>query len=149
MLGFPFLGSISLLSMVQIWCSSFLNTRDSFSTLSIVHDQLLYSVSRLASGACRIECTALRGPNFMQSWVLTLMGVASPLLFPNFIKLQPSAPGPSDSTTAGERFYHLLILSTFRFLLLGYVWKSFSMFIFFGCTLLHILTFNQGILYCI
>lgn len=74
----------------------------------------------------------------MQSLVLTLMGVTSPILFPNFIKLQPSAPGLSDSNTPGEWFYLLLIL-TFHFLLLGYVLKSFFIFIFL---VVHCCTFQ-------
>lgn len=68
-------------------------------------------------------------PSFMQCLVLTLMGVTSPLLLPNFSKLQSSAPGLSDSNSPGEWFYLLLILNTYHLFLLGSVLKSF-IFIF-------------------
>ena len=62
--GIPIPGEYEPLIQTQTRGSSFLNTCDSFSSLSIVHDQLLYSISGLAGRAYRMECTALRGPQF-------------------------------------------------------------------------------------
>ena len=91
MLEFPYPGNMTLLPMALVWCSAFLQVI-LFQPYPYVHAQFLYSFPRLATRACRIECTVLHAPSLMQSLVLTLMGVTSCLLFPNFVKLQLPAP---------------------------------------------------------
>ena len=87
---------------------------DSFSTLIYMDGQLPCSFLRLASRTCRKE---IRASGFMQSLVLTLVGVTSFFLSPDMLNssLQPLWP-VSDSHTLGGWFYLLFIHMTFSFL---------------------------------